>query len=286
MFHQGRVRFGLRRTTTIAALMLAVSLGACASKKAGAPFSTGSTEPITREAALANAQGLNDEYRKKPDDPAVALRFAESLKIIGSEAQAVAVLAAAAGKHTGNAKVVSAYGKSLMSVGRVTEAVEVLKRAETLAPGDWRIATALGLAHDQSDRHDVARSYYARAAKAAPGEPSILNNWGLSFALDRDLPNAEKVLRKASGMRGAEPRIRQNLALVVGLQGRFEEAEKIARMDLPPAEAEENIAYLRAMLAEPNAWNQLARIDAGKTGAPKATGSTKPRLKAPATTGN
>jgi Flp pilus assembly protein TadD len=44
--------------------------------------------------------------------------------------------------------------------------------------------------------------------------------------------------------------VRQNLALVIGLQGRFSEAETIVRADLPPAEAAENIAYLRQMLAK------------------------------------
>jgi Flp pilus assembly protein TadD len=53
--------------------------------------------------------------------------------------------------------------------------------------------------------------------------------------------------------------VRQNLALVVGLEGRFKEAEQIARADLPPDEAAANVAYLRAMLAQPNNWKKLGR---------------------------
>jgi Flp pilus assembly protein TadD len=52
-----------------------------------------------------------------------------------------------------------------------------------------------------------------------------------------------------------------NLALVVGLQGRFDEAMQIAQQDLPPQEAQANIAYLRQMLSEADRWGQVAAVD-------------------------
>jgi Flp pilus assembly protein TadD len=55
--------------------------------------------------------------------------------------------------------------------------------------------------------------------------------------------------------------VRQTLALVVGLQGHFDEAEKIASQELSPEQAEANVAYLRKMLAQQNAWNQLKKED-------------------------
>ena len=64
-------------------------------------------------------------------------------------------------------------------------------------------------------------------------------------------------VRTASSQPGADSRVRQNLALVVGLQGRFEEAEQIARQELSPDQAQANVTYLRGMLAQQNAWNQL-----------------------------
>jgi Flp pilus assembly protein TadD len=64
-------------------------------------------------------------------------------------------------------------------------------------------------------------------------------------------------MRSAAGQPGADSRVRQNLALVVGLQGRFDEAEEIARRELSPEQARENVAYLRSMLSQDNAWNQL-----------------------------
>ena len=58
-------------------------------------------------------------------------------------------------------------------------------------------------------------------------------------------------------MPGADSRVRQNLALVVGLQGRFKEAEQIAKAELSKDQAEANVAYLRSMLAQQNAWAKL-----------------------------
>ena len=56
----------------------------------------------------------------------------------------------------------------------------------------------------------------------------------------------------------ADARVRQNLALVIGLQGRFNEAADIARADLPPDQADANVAYLKQML------NDRAALPANK----------------------
>ena len=50
---------------------------------------------------------------------------------------------------------------------------------------------------------------------------------------------------------------------MVGLEGRFAEAEKIVRGDLPPDEAEANVAYLRSLLAERKNLKRLGRKPIG-----------------------
>ena len=241
-------------------------MAGCAGSKTGAPLSTASTKPVTHEALLAEAQTLNAAYKKNPEDTALALRFAKALDAMGSKKQSLAILATATDRHPDDRMVLAAYGKSLLSVGRAKDAVAALTRAHAIDDSDWRVASALGLAHDQMKEHGEARKFYANAVALAPEEASIQNNAGLSFALDGDLKSAEKVLRIALKTKGAGPRVRQNLALILGLQGRFEEAEKVARMDLPSDKADQNIAYLRNMLAQPNAWNQIAEIDKNKQG--------------------
>jgi Flp pilus assembly protein TadD len=79
----------------------------------------------------------------------------------------------------------------------------------------------------------------------------------MSYLLTGDLKTAETYMRSAASQPGADSRVRQNLALVVGLQGRFDEAEKIASAELPPDQAAANVAYLRQMIIQQNAWSQL-----------------------------
>jgi Flp pilus assembly protein TadD len=83
----------------------------------------------------------------------------------------------------------------------------------------------------------------------------------MSYVLEGDLRAAETYMRQAAAAPGADSRVRQNLALVVGLQGRFDEAEQIARAELSPDQAQANVAYLRGMLSQQNAWSQLKGQD-------------------------
>jgi len=79
----------------------------------------------------------------------------------------------------------------------------------------------------------------------------------MSYVLEGDLKSTETQMRQAAQAPGADSRVRQNLALVVGLQGRFKEAEEIASRELAPQQAQANVAYLRTMLSQQNAWNDL-----------------------------
>ena len=89
----------------------------------------------------------------------------------------------------------------------------------------------------------------------------MLSNLGMSHLLEGDPRTAESFLKPAAAAPGADSRVRQNLALAVGLQGRFDEAEAIARGELSETEAQANVAYLRTMLAQQDAWTQLEAVD-------------------------
>ena len=114
---------------------------------------------------------------------------------------------------------------------------------------------------DQTNRSNEARQLYKKALTFRPNEPSVLSNLGMSYLLEGKLSEAENYLRQASTQPGADSRVRQNLALVVGLQGRFDEAEQIARREMSPQQAEANVAYLRQMLSQQNAWNLIKQED-------------------------
>jgi Flp pilus assembly protein TadD len=189
-------------------------------------------------------------YRENPEDPEVAINYAQALRATDQRAQAVAVLEQVALRHPQNKALLGAYGRALADVGRFDQALDVLSRAHTPDQPDWRVLSAQGAVLDQLGRHQDAQRHYASALKIQPNNPGVLSNLGLSYALSKDLTQAETTLRRAVALPGADSKVRQNLALVLGLQGRFAEAEAIARADLPPDQAAENVAALRQMVAE------------------------------------
>ncbi len=136
--------------------------------------------------------------------------------------------------------------------------------------GGQRKATRTGvelppvaLIHHLGQTQD-ARGLYRKALDLKPNEPSVLSNLGMSYVLEGDLKSAETYLRSAASQPGADSRVRQNLALAVGLQGRFDEAEQIASQELSPEQAQANVSYLRSMLTQQNAWNQIKADDKAK----------------------
>ena len=122
---------------------------------------------------------------------------------------------------------------------------------------NWRVRSALGVALDQLGRFPEARRAYQEALALEPDDPHILVNMGVSHILAGEPQEAETILRQASTIANAPPEARQNLAVAIALQGRFDEAEQIARVDLPPAQAAANVAYLRGLLSDPRRWDEL-----------------------------
>jgi Flp pilus assembly protein TadD len=252
-----------RLASLTVALLLATAGAGCGTLQQAMPTTTGAVAAPApggdpRQDPRQAMQAWGERYRANPRDPEAAVNYAQALRGIGQRAQAVAVLEQASLHNTGNMELAGAYGRALADVGKHDQALEVLNRAHTPDRPDWRVLNVQGVVLDQLGRHQDAQSYYATALRLAPEEPAVLSNLGLSYALSKNLPEAESTLKRASGGRSTDPRVRQNLALVVGLQGRFPEAEAIARADLPPDQATANVAYLRQMLAQPNALQARA----------------------------
>lgn len=141
-------------------------------------------------------------------------------------------------------------------------AIDPAKKAQALAPRDWRPVSLLAIATEQAGRDEEALGYHRQAMALAPNEPAVLANLGMYYAGHGDLPRAEQMLRQAAGSMRADAKVRQNLALVIGLQGRVAEAEQLVRQDLPPEQAANNLAWLkaateRAPAAQGRSWESL-----------------------------
>lgn len=220
-------------------------------------LTTASTAPVSIE-ALAD---LGEKWEANPKDVNKGLAYAEGLESVGQTGQALEVYEKLLAANPANAKLAGIYGRRLAAAGRTDQAVPILERAEQGGDTDWRVMSALGSAYDQQGLYEKAREQYQRVLASDPQNLVVMNNLAMSYALEGNLKEAEAELRTADALprSQSEPRIRQNLALVVGLQGRFDEATKLAKEDLPPEQVEENMAYLKKMLSQPNTWQQISK---------------------------
>lgn len=258
----------LRRiAATAAAVALAALVAGCAagtSRETTGSIKKSSGQRIdsmTQTQLNSAAQDLGYAYTKDTKNRDTALRYANVLQMQGNSDQALAVMRKLVIDHPADRAVLAAYGKALASAGELEPALDAVRRAQTPEYPDWKLVSAEAAILDQLGQTDPARELYRKALDLKPNEPSVLSNLGMSYVLGGDLRTAETYLRNASEQAGADSRVRQNLALVVGLQGRFEEAREIASRELSPEQAEANMAYLRQMMAQQNAWNQIKAED-------------------------
>lgn len=249
------------------ALALVLALSSCSTTKPDR-MSTGSIpaaatasrsfEQMNMEQLRQAEVSVGRTYERNPKDRNAGLNYANVLMMTGKNDQALAVMQQVAIAYPADRDVLAAYGKTQAAAGQLEQALSTINRAQTPDRPDWRLASAEGAVLDQLGRSNEARVKYRQALDLKPNDPSILSNLGMSYVLQSDPRTAETYLRSAAAQPGADSRIRQNLALVVGLQGRFDEAQRIAMQELSAQQAQANLAYLRGMLTQQNAWSQLA----------------------------
>lgn len=259
-----------KRLVVPAAILGLALLASCSSNTRGdvtgsIPGTNRPLEQMTQTELASVSRNVGDRYARNPKDRTAGLQYATLLRMTGKNAQALAVMRQIAIIYPNDREVLAAYGKAQASAGELEQALGTINRAQTPDRPDWKLKSAEGAILDQLGRAEEARAAYREALDGKPNEPSVLSNLGMSYLLTRDLKTAETYLRSAISQPGADSRVRQNLALVVGLQGRFQEAENIARQELTAEQAEANMTYLRAMLAQDNNWTKLSANDDGNT---------------------
>ncbi len=232
----------------------------------GDPASVGSTPRVHNPSAGDTAKWAK-RWKAKPGEVSTTMNYVARLRALGSNDRAVSVLQDSVRANPKSTILRGEYGKQLASMGKFQQASVVLQQAAAQPDATWQIHSAKGVVLDHLGRHADAQAAYQTALKKSPNQVTTLNNLGLSQAQAGDLKSAEKTLRQAyvTPTGQEHSRLRQNLALVVGLQGRFDEAKTIVASDLPPQQVEQNMAYLRKMLSQPNPWKKLSQMDKKKT---------------------
>lgn len=216
-------------------------------------------ERIVRQDMLTQMAFWAGEYQTFPNDLEAAQRFADALRRGGRADRAAQIAGEALGRFPEDRNLMTTYGYAQIASGRPHEALRPLALVAQAETDNWRVRSALGAALDQLGRFPEARRAYQEALALQPDDPRILTNLGVSHIMAGEPADAERYLRLAADQQGAPPEARPNLAIALALQGRFDEAEQIERVDLPPAQAAQNMRYLRGLLSDPRRWNSLGR---------------------------
>lgn len=223
------------------------------------PIDRTARERVTREDMLTQMAFWAGEYQTFPNDLEAAQRFSEALRRGGRIDRAVQISAEALNRFPQDQTLLLTYGYAQIAAGRPHDALRALALVAAADAQNWQARSALGAALDQLGRFPDARRAYQEALALQPENARVLTNLGVSHIMAGEPEEAEQILRRATQLAGAPPEARQNLAISLALQGRFDEAEQIERVDLPPAQAAENMRYLRGLLNDPRRWGDLGR---------------------------
>src|SRR5690606_284990 len=121
---------------TTSAIMLAVMLAGCATKKdtittGSIPVSTASLETLSAGQLERVEHSVGAAYERNPKDRNTGLRYAQVLGMTGKHAQALAVMQQVVIAHPSDREVLAAYGKAQAAAGKLEQALDTIRRAQT-----------------------------------------------------------------------------------------------------------------------------------------------------------
>ena len=196
---------------------------------------------------LARAAFWAHETDADPADATAGVRLAAALRALGQYPEAAQSAQRVLTAQPDNLDALMELARAFVGQGQGFYAIEPAKRAQALAARDWRPLSLLGVAYEQIHRNDDAAAAWRQALALSPDNPAVLSNMAMALAAQGDAAQAETMLRRAVAQPGASLQVRENLTLVLGLQGKLAEAETLLRQNLPPEQAEANLAYLQAI---------------------------------------
>lgn len=194
---------------------------------------------------LARSLFWTGEMEINPADPVAGPRAAQALRELGRYDQAAETASKTLVAQPANYDALLELGRAHIARGQAFYGIAALEQARALRPDDWRPLSLLGAAYQQVRRAEDARLAWNEGLRLSPDNPDILNNVAIGWLTAGDPAAAETLLRRAVAQPGASLQVRLNLAMAMGLQNKLAEAEQMLRRDLPPEQADRNIAWLR-----------------------------------------
>ncbi|MEA1937611.1 MAG: tetratricopeptide repeat protein [Pseudomonadota bacterium] len=154
-------------------------------------------------------------YKGSPNNAAMLVRYAESLRRSGAAGTAVSVLTPAALAESPASDILVAFSKANLQAGRPQIALDAARHAVRQAPETADSYIVLGVVLDALGDHDGAMEAYQSSLKYGATETGrVLSNLGLSLAQSGRMEEAINTLRRARRLDPSDPSISLNLRLV------------------------------------------------------------------------
>tara|TARA_R110002124_G_scaffold153012_3_gene319965 strand:+ start:3086 stop:3928 length:843 start_codon:yes stop_codon:yes gene_type:complete len=195
---------------------------------------------------LARSLFWTGEMEINPADPVAGPKAAQALREMGRYDQAAETASRTLVSQPANYDALLELGRAHIARGQAFYGIAALEQARALRPDDWRPLSLLGAAYQQVRRPEDARLAWNEGLRLSPDNPDILNNVAIGWLTAGDPAAAETLLRRAVAQPGASLQVRLNLAMALGLQDKLAEAEQMLRRDLPPDQADRNVAWLHS----------------------------------------
>lgn len=204
-----------------------------------------------RADALTRSVFWNQQLQADPNDTEAGVKYAAALRALNKPLEAAKAAESVLILSATNVEAMLEVGRARIQANQAFYGIEPLRRATTLAPRDWRAWSLLGVSYEQVQRPDDAVAAYEQALRLSPDNPSALSNLAMFHAARGEAAKAEPLLRRAAARPDAAKEVRLNLAMILGVQGNLKEAERVLREELPPEQANNNLAYLQAFHSKP-----------------------------------
>lgn len=238
---------------------LAVAPSACATlgggNGAGVPRSASADADVIAVAESLQAKGDAEAaaalflqvYGRNPENRRVLIGLADSLGAMRNCEAALRYYGEALALDGQDFDALSGAGRCALRLHRAELAARYLDSAAALPAATAGTHAALGVAYDLLGQHERAQAVYTQGLARDPGNRTLTGNLALSLALAAEFDEAAAKLRPLADAADAQPADRQNMAAVLALGGELGEARRYAEMDLPAAEALQNIETLTAI---------------------------------------
>ncbi len=219
----------IRSLMLTGAAVVALSLAACQTTGSGTPRTSRAEVDAAVQKAIGQTQrgaahketlaALEQLYRRKSDDPDIAVRYARALRDAGRLNRALLVLNPfATDKGLRNPDVTIEFAAVHATMGQYEEAENFARAAVLMRPDSGQAYHILGIALDGQGQNKPAEVAFRKALDNWSGDPTpVLNNLGLNLAAQGFLDEAMSTLRRASALSPGRPEIERNLRIVQAL---------------------------------------------------------------------